>query len=55
MYSTKVHVTVVPTLIRSRFGENALLPSVAAPFVIETLFELEESWEEEDGTGWLFC
>ena len=40
LLSLLVHVTVVPTLILIRFGENALLPRVAAPFTIETLFVL---------------
>ena len=47
LLSLLVHVTVVPTLILIRFGENALLPRVAAPFTIETLFVLLE--EEEEG------
>jgi hypothetical protein len=42
LLSLLVQVMVVPSLILSRFGENALSPRVAAPFTIETLFGLEE-------------
>ena len=42
LLSSLVHVTVVPALILSRFGENALSPRVVAPFSISTLFVLEE-------------
>ena len=48
--SLLVHVTVLPTLILIRFGENALFPRVAAPCTIETLFVL--IGEAEGGGCW---
>jgi hypothetical protein len=36
LLSLLVHVTVLPTLILTRFGENALLPSVSADVVKES-------------------
>ena len=53
LLSLLVHVTVVPILILITFGENALLPRVAAPFTIETLFVLVGG--EEGGGGCCRC
>src|SRR6185437_6963253 len=49
LLSLLFHVTVLPTLILIGFGENALLPRVAAPFTIKTLFVLVGEAEGEEG------